>query len=517
MPLQSQAPSGAPPLPNSYWVLPGRLLAGEYPGAADDIDTDQRIDLLLQAGVDVFVDLTMPGELPPYHPRLPLSVEYDRRPIVDHGIPEHFQQMDEIVELIADALRRRRAVYVHCRAGIGRTGTTIACYLAQTGLAAPAALQQLNDLWQQCARSMRYPTVPETSEQAQFVHEWVRMRGPAGADVPRPEVAPTVQPVAPEPPSLVPIAAVRQQQRFAGALLGLAAGEALGAATHNLIRGSFDAVTGMQGGGPAQLPRGAWADDTALALCLADSLLSRAAFDPRDQVARYQRWQTEGYLSATGAGAGIEPGTAKALGAARWRRQMYAGSHDPNLLQPEPLALAGIPALYFAAEPGQALDRAAEAARTICQAPQLLSAMRCVAQVLLRLLAGQDRGSLLAIDVRALALPRGAAGARLTAVVDGRFRAARPEDLKPDGDAIDLLECALWALWRGRDFRDATLAVVNLGGRSDVTGALVGQLAGARFGATGIPADWLATLARRELIAEYADRIFAVSRVGSTA
>jgi ADP-ribosyl-[dinitrogen reductase] hydrolase len=163
------------------------------------------------------------------------------------------------------------------------------------------------------------------------------------------------------------------------------------------------------------------------------------------------------------------------------------------------------------------LDRAAEAARTICQAPQLLSAMRCVAQVLLRLLAGQDRGSLLAIDVRALALPRGAAGARLTAVVNGRFRAARPEDLKPDGDAIDLLECALWALWRGRDFRDATLAVVNLGGRSDVTGALVGQLAGARFGATGIPADWLATLARRELIAEYADRIFAVSRVGSTA
>ena len=52
-----------PPLPNSYWVEPGRLLAGEHPAGKDLADTRRRILLLLEAGVRSFIDLTETGEM----------------------------------------------------------------------------------------------------------------------------------------------------------------------------------------------------------------------------------------------------------------------------------------------------------------------------------------------------------------------------------------------------------------------------------------------------------------------
>jgi ADP-ribosyl-[dinitrogen reductase] hydrolase len=511
-----EAIAGELPLPNTYWVQQAGLLAGEYPGVAEDAETDARIDRLLRAGVNAFVDLTAPGEVSPYHPRLPLSVEYDRRPIKDHGVPENFQQMNEIVDLINDARRRRRVVYVHCRAGIGRTGTAIACLLADGGMTGEAALEQLNQLWVQSARSYNYSTVPETPEQAAFVLDWAKFRLSSAERAPPSDASADHSPAPIENP--IPLATQpRLQQRFTGSMLGLAIGEAVAAATQGLVRGEFAPVTGLTGGGPSKLPRGAWGDDTAMALCLADSLLAKADFDPRDQVARYQRWQTEGYLSATGLCIGIEANTAKALGAARWRRQAYAGSHDPTQLDPEPLARVAPVVLYFQANAAQAVERAAESARTISQAPLVLAATRCAAVILQRMLVGQDRSALLALDRRGVVLPPGPESARLAAIVDGKFRSSRIEALRPDGDIIDVLECALWVLWHARDFRDAVLMAANLGGRSDVIAACVGQIAGARFGLASIPAEWLGVLARREIIAEFADRLYAASQVGTSA
>src|SRR5256885_15292677 len=88
----------------------------------------------------------------------------------------------------------------------------------------------------------------------------------------------------------------------------------------------------------SDLPRGGWSDDAAVALCLAESLLECEGFDGRDQVARYRRWQQEGYLSCTGQCVGITAGTARALALAQWRRQAYSGSHDPEALDPEALS-----------------------------------------------------------------------------------------------------------------------------------------------------------------------------------
>src|SRR3954447_20437504 len=99
------------------------------------------------------------------------------------------------------------------------------------------------------------------------------------------------------------------RDRYQGSLLGLAVGDALAVNTQFGKPGSFAPVGDLLGGGPFDLPRGAWTDDTAMALLLAESLLERG-FDAHDQVSRYARWQREGYGSAAGQCVGISANVA---------------------------------------------------------------------------------------------------------------------------------------------------------------------------------------------------------------
>ena len=93
---------------------------------------------------------------------------------------------------------------------------------------------------------------------------------------------------------------LHQSDRFRGALLGLAVGDALGTTVKFRPRGTFAPVTEMTGGGPFNLEPGQWTDDTSMALCLATSLAETGRFDLADQIDRYCRWHEAGYLSSNG-------------------------------------------------------------------------------------------------------------------------------------------------------------------------------------------------------------------------
>jgi dolichol-phosphate mannosyltransferase len=170
------------PLPNSYWVIPGRLLAGEYPLGADEADTSARLARLDEAGVDCFMDLTEEHELPGYSHLLPARSTHIRAAIADTWVPENAAQTLQILSDIRAALLRGRCVYVHCRAGIGRTGLIVGCFLAEEERDGRAALKQLNRLWQQSARSVSWPKVPQTAEQADYIRRWPKLRDQSGAD-----------------------------------------------------------------------------------------------------------------------------------------------------------------------------------------------------------------------------------------------------------------------------------------------------------------------------------------------
>ena len=142
----------------------------------DPLDAQNRFAALRQAGIDFFIDLTVQGERPVYQRLLHRTASYLRFPIVDCGVPDNDDQMRQIQGVIRAALAQDRNLYVHCRAGIGRTGIVIGCYLADEGLGGKTALMQLNRLWQQSERSKTWPRVPQTDAQAEYISRWSEMR-----------------------------------------------------------------------------------------------------------------------------------------------------------------------------------------------------------------------------------------------------------------------------------------------------------------------------------------------------
>jgi hypothetical protein len=168
------------PIDESYWVEPGRFLAGEYPGRFDPEQTRRRLDAFLEAGFDTFIDLTKQGEVYPYAKILSeqaqayeISAQYYRFPIGDFGLPSP-AQMKAILDQIDESLGTGRKIFLHCWGGIGRTGTTVGCYLVHRGLDGEQALRQLAEWWQDVPKSRIHPFSPETREQVNFVLDWAR-------------------------------------------------------------------------------------------------------------------------------------------------------------------------------------------------------------------------------------------------------------------------------------------------------------------------------------------------------
>jgi hypothetical protein len=176
------------PISNSYWATP-LLLACEYPWAP--YTSSPKLDALLSAGVRTFIDLTEPGELSPYQPQLsaraallsiePSSLEYHRFSIPDRCLPRSVEYMCAILDVLRDNEARGRISVVHCRGGVGRTGTVVGCWLVQSGVVSTGmdALRFIGREWQTVEKCRRFPHSPETGPQFDFVKNYSRKRSVA--------------------------------------------------------------------------------------------------------------------------------------------------------------------------------------------------------------------------------------------------------------------------------------------------------------------------------------------------
>ena len=291
----------------------------------------------------------------------------------------------------------------------------------------------------------------------------------------------------------------RDPNRFRGCLLGLAVGDAVGTTVEFKPRGSFTGVTDMVGGGPFDLKAGQWTDDTSMALCLATSLLMKSGFDPGDQMDRYWRWYQEGYLSSTGQCFDIGGTVSEALHRFRQTGDAFSGSTAPHKAGNGCLMrLAPVPMFYF-----PVLEKivrfAAQSSRTTHGALECIESCRLFAEMLFRALFGLKKNEILFNASVRLTAPK------IRAIAEAGYRHKQVDQIRGTGYVVECLEAALWCFYQTETFEDAILKAANLGDDADTTAAVCGQIAGAYYGESGIPVQWLDRLFMRAEITGLAD------------
>ena len=289
--------------------------------------------------------------------------------------------------------------------------------------------------------------------------------------------------------------------RYRGALLGLAAGDALGAPLEFMPPGTFEPVTDMLGGGPYGLLAGEWTDDTSMALCLAESLIECRGFDIEDQLRRYVRWWQKGHLSSIGYCFDIGNTTKAAL------EGFQATGRPSGLSSPDSagngsiMRLAPVP-MFYANSMDAAVEFAVQSSAATHAAEEAVDACRYMAVVIVRALWGSDKEEVLAPALV------GQLSDAVNRVAFGSFRIFNPPQIRGSGYVVESLEAALWAFHNSSSFAEGACLAVNLGEDADTTGAVYGQIAGAFYGASAIPPHWVDALAHRRLIFEFADRLY---------
>lgn len=293
--------------------------------------------------------------------------------------------------------------------------------------------------------------------------------------------------------------------RYQGCLLGLAVGDAVGTTVEFSAKDSFPPVTGMVGGGPFHLQAGQWTDDTSMALCLAESLVTCNGFDAKDQMNRYLNWWKWGYLSATGHCFDIGMTVASALQKFANDGEPFAGSSNPRTAGNGSLMRLAPVVLWFFPDQAQVLEYAQASSRTTHAAPEALASCRLFAQQLMNALQGKSKRETLT-DIAQLPEQE-----NLRHIAEGRYLQKTRAEIFGTGYCVQSLEAALWCFAKGNDFEETILLATNLGDDADTTAAIAGQLAGAFYGVNGIPQTWRDKLWQYEDIDTLARKLLAKS------
>ncbi|MBM4413542.1 MAG: hypothetical protein FJ040_08895 [Chloroflexi bacterium] len=457
-----------------------RIWAGAYPSTYPHSaeGTKATLDWLVAHQVGVIIDLTTPDDqLPEYCDIVTThapSITYMRFPIRDVSIPSE-PLMLAILDAMSAAVADGKRVYVHCWGGVGRTGTVIGCWYVRQGTTGDEALARIKSVRAGIERES-----PETTAQSEFVRNWC------------------------EPSAHRAIAMRTLRDRYRGAMIGMAVGDAIGT-TIEFSPAGTKSVYDMIGGGPFGLPAGAWTDDTSMALCLAESLILQQEFDAVDQMRRYTWWHDRGYFSSIGRCFDIGITTSYAL--ARFARdgRPYAGSTDEQSAGNGSLMRLAPIALMYGYDDALCAQYARDSSRTTHGAPQAVDACAAFALVLGGALRGHSHATLCGSTYAPLNQYQW--HPTIAEVVHGSYRQRQPPEIRGTGYVVKSFEAAMWANYQHSTFADAVLAGINLGEDADTTGAIAGQLAGALYGESAIPLHWRQRLVMYDSIGWRADEL----------
>ena len=361
---------------------------------------------------------------------------------------------------LRDLLRSGFDVLVHCKGGLGRAGTIAARLLIELGWSSKEAIAEV--------RRVR-PGAIETSDQERHLQ--------------------TVERIAPTQSS----SPASVEDKCLGALIGLAVGDAIGTTVEFKPRDTYPKLTNMTGGGPFRLQPGEWTDDTAMALALADSLISQGKLDQTDLMQRFVAWWQHGEYSCTGTCFDIGSTTSAALARFQTTGNALSGSNDAfSAGNGALMRLAPVVLHWFGTgseDPAELAELARQQGEVTHAAATSLEACAAFADILRVAMTAPNKE---AVFRHAASL---SFGPEVNHILAGSWRGKHRRDIQSSGFVLHSLEAALWCFARTRNFRDAVLLAANLGDDADTTAAITGQLAGAYYGLEQIPAEWRKMLA----------------------
>lgn len=307
-----------------------------------------------------------------------------------------------------------------------------------------------------------------------------------------------------------------------GALLGVAVGDAVGVPFEFRPRHAMKAnpAKGMIGYGTHNQPPGTWSDDTALTLCLAESLT--IGYDLKDMATNFIKWKNEAYWSARGNNFDIGMTTSRAITRLQkilldkdfeeLKRQKYYGDEYDNgngsLMRIMPLLF------YLKGKPIEEQFAITWEVSALTHR-HIRAAMSCLIYLKLAeyLLSGTDKVAAYdntRSDIRKFWGNMDFADQErkhFARVIQADIRKTTINDLKTGGYVIEVLESSIWYFLHGGSYEETILSIINLGHDTDTSAAIAGGLAGLYYGREGIPEHWVTSLARMEDVVGLGERL----------
>lgn len=298
------------------------------------------------------------------------------------------------------------------------------------------------------------------------------------------------------------------KDRYQGSMLGLAVGDALGAPVEFTKKDSFEKIEHYRRGGKFNVEIGEYTDDTAMALCLAQSLIDKNGIDQKDQLSKYLKWFEDGYMSANGRSIGCGKVTLRSL--YRYiskncsecgNSRLTKGAGNGSLMRIAPVAL------FYANDIKLAMKMATKSSLTTHGLPICSDAAMYMTGLIIGAIEGKSKDELLSVTYAEKLfsyIENYTFHEEVIALAHGNYKNKSRDNIEAKGYVINTLESALWAFYNTSTFDEGLILVVNLGDDADTVGAVYGQLAGAYYGVDSIAREYKDGLMRREFIEELA-------------
>lgn len=314
------------------------------------------------------------------------------------------------------------------------------------------------------------------------------------------------------------------KDKFLGCLVGLAVGDALGTTNEFKAYKDVRPITDIVGGGMFNLNPGEWTDDTTMALCLAESLIEKNNFDSVNQMQKYVAWYRNGYHS-------VKDHCFDIGGATRSAIEHFERTGSPVAIDKFAegngaiMRLAPIP-LFYHRSFDIMMKMCKENSITTHNAMGSIQTCELMGAIIYMCLNSSGYKECITnsfswpFEVYNFFDSKKFLHEKIHNIIKGTYKYKTPPKDDKGGDecvsgnahAPSTLEAALWGFHNTDNFKDGALAVVNLGGDADTTGAVYGQIAGAYYGLSGIPKEWVDKIYNIELIKDYATKLYELNQ-----